>query len=261
MSSEPVVSAKNIGKSYQLYSRYDDRLKQVLFGRWKTFYKEFWAVKDVSFDVGKGECVGFIGRNGAGKTTLLQIVCGITEPTVGSITVRGRVAPVLALGAGFDLDLTGRENVMMVAAILGLSRKSVLSKMDQIQDFAQIGDYFDQPSKHYSSGMIARVALAVCIHSDPDVLIVDEALSVGDGAFQEQTRSFIENFVKTRTCILVSHDIGHIEKFCHRVVWVENGVVRMVGTPKEVLGVYSEELYGTPKAGKRFEFGEAEARE
>ena len=182
MSSELVISCDNVGKAYQLYLRRNDQLKQTIFGHWKQFYHHHWVLKDVSFKVHRGETVGIIGRNGAGKTTLLQIICGITLPTMGS-QVAGRVAPILALGAGFDHELTGRENALIGGAILGIKRSIIEARLNDVAAFADIGEFFYQPLKMYSTGMAARLAFAVCAHADADILIVDEALSVGDAAF------------------------------------------------------------------------------
>ncbi len=193
---------------------------------------------DVTFSVGKGERVGLIGRNGAGKTTLLQILCGITRPTKGEFSVEGRIAPILALGSGFDGLLTGRENARIGSAILGLSRREVDACIEDIAAFAEIGDSFEQPMRTYSSGMIARVAFAICAHAKADILIVDEALSVGDEVFQRKCEAFITQFAKTGTILMVSHDLEFLRNLCDRVIWLENGVVRQEGEPAEIIGAY-----------------------
>src|ERR1700731_4748862 len=182
MSFDLVISCDRVGKAFQLYMRRNDQLKQAIFGHWKQFYHQHWVLRDVSFKVRRGETIGIIGRNGAGKTTLLQIICGITLPTLGSVQVRGRVAPILALGAGFDHELTGRENALIGGAILGMRRSVVKARLDDI------------------------AAFAVCAHADADILIVDEALSVGDAAFAAKCDRYIKDFAKHGTILVVSHD-------------------------------------------------------
>ncbi len=238
MSSELSIRCAGIGKAFQLYAHQNDQLKQVLFGLWKKFYKEKWVLDNVSFTVARGERVGIIGRNGAGKTTLLQIICGITMPTKGKFEVDGRIAPILALGSGFDGLLTGRENARIGAAILGLSRKEVDARIESIAAFADVGPFFEQPMRTYSMGMIARVAFAICAHADADVLIVDEALSVGDEVFQRKCEKYIQDFSRTGTILMVSHDLGFLENLCDRVLWLENGVVREIGEPKRIIADY-----------------------
>jgi lipopolysaccharide transport system ATP-binding protein len=242
MSSDVVINCQGLGKAFQLYLHRNDQLKQVLFGRWKKFYHPHWVLRDVSFEVRRGECCGIIGRNGAGKTTLLQLICGISQSTHGNIDVTGRIAPILALGAGFDLELTGRENAMIGGAILGLKRAEVAARMDSIADFADIGEFFDQPMKMYSSGMSARLAFAVCAHASADILIVDEALSVGDQAFQTKCDAFIKNFAANGTIVVVSHDLTTLEMLCDKLLWIENGKVREFGAPAQILPAYRRTL-------------------
>ncbi|MEK4035084.1 ABC transporter ATP-binding protein [Methylocystis sp. IM3] len=245
MSSEPSIRCTGIGKAFQLYAHQNDQLKQVLFGLWKKFYREKWVLHDVNFTVAKGERVGIVGRNGAGKTTLLQILCGITMPTKGEFEVKGRIAPILALGSGFDGLLTGRENARIGAAILGLSRKEVDARIEAIAAFADIGTFFEQPMRTYSMGMIARVAFAICAHADADVLIVDEALSVGDEIFQRKCEKFIESFSRTGTILMVSHDLSFLENLCDRVLWLEDGVVREIGEPARIIADYRAAMLET----------------
>jgi lipopolysaccharide transport system ATP-binding protein len=238
MSSELIVNCEGVGKAFQLYMHRNDQLKQTLFSHWGPFYKEHWVLRDINFQVAKGECVGIIGRNGAGKTTLLQILCGITTQTCGTVALNGRIAPILALGAGFDTELSGRENVMIGGAILGLKRKAVLSRMDSIEAFADIGDFFNQALKMYSSGMSARLAFAICAHADADILIVDEALSVGDAEFGAKCDAYIKNFAKQGTILVVSHDLVTLESLCDRLVWIEGGLVKKIGAPSEIIPEY-----------------------
>jgi lipopolysaccharide transport system ATP-binding protein len=247
MSSDLVISCDRVGKAFQLYMRRNDQLKQAIFGHWKQFYHQHWVLRDISFKVRRGETIGIVGRNGAGKTTLLQIICGITLPTLGSVEVHGRVAPILALGAGFDHELTGRENALIGGAILGQRRAAVEARLPEIAAFAGIGDFFHQPLKLYSSGMAARLAFAVCAHADADILIVDEALSVGDAAFAAKCDAFIEDFANHGTILLVSHDLETLQTICDRVIWIEDGVVRSMGAPKDVIARYREAIDGTPE--------------
>jgi lipopolysaccharide transport system ATP-binding protein len=242
MSSELIIRCSGVGKAFQLYLHQNDQLKQILFGLWRKFYKEKWVLRDVTFDVGRGEKIGIVGRNGAGKTTLLQILCGITRPTTGSVEVNGRIAPILALGSGFDGLLTGRENARIGGAILGLKRREIDERMDSIAAFADIGSAFEQPMRTYSTGMVARVAFAICAHADADILIVDEALSVGDEVFQKKCENYILNFAKTGTLLMVSHDLNFLSSLCDRVIWLEDGVVRESGRPSTVVAKYREAM-------------------
>lgn len=238
MSSDPVIEARGLGKAYPIYRRPEDRLKQLLFGRRRRFYEEFWAVRDVNLSVGRGETVGIIGRNGSGKSTLLQMICGTLKPSAGEVRVRGRVAAMLELGSGFNPEFTGRENVRMGASILGLSREEIEARFDAICAFADIGPFLDQPLKHYSSGMQARLAFAVCANVDADVLIVDEVLSVGDAAFQQKCMRFLNRFRLRGTMMFVSHDSGAIVKLCDRALWLDQGNVRGLGPAKEMSRLY-----------------------
>jgi lipopolysaccharide transport system ATP-binding protein len=248
MSSEVVISCEHVGKAFQLYLRRNDQLKQALFGHWKQFYHPHWVLRDISFKIRRGEKIGIVGRNGAGKTTLLQIICGITLPTRGKVQVKGQVAPILALGAGFDYELTGRENALIGGAILGMRRPVIESRLSAIAEFAGIGDFFYQPVKLYSSGMAARLAFAVCAHADADILIVDEALSVGDAAFGAKCDAFIRGFARNGTILVVSHALDLLESLCDRVIWIEDGLVQAIGPAKDVLASYREARDGRPVA-------------
>jgi lipopolysaccharide transport system ATP-binding protein len=230
MSSEAIISVHNLGKTYHLYDKPADRLKQAfLWGR-KRLYREFWALQDVSFDVRRGEVLGLIGRNGAGKSTLLQIVSGVLQPTEGSASVNGRTAALLELGSGFNPEFTGRENVYMNGAILGLSRAQIEQRFEQIVDFAQIGDFLDQPVKTYSSGMTMRLAFAIAVHVDADVLVVDEALSVGDVAFQFKCLHRLEGLLERGvTILLVSHDVQLIKAYCSRAAYLKDNRLEFIG--------------------------------
>lgn len=238
--SQAVIQVKNLSKCYQIYDKPRDRLKQALWRGKKRFYKEFWALRDVSFETGKGETIGIIGRNGSGKSTLLQIICGTLMPTDGTVQVNGRVAALLELGAGFNPEFTGRENVYMNAAILGLSREEIDAKYDEIVAFADIGEFIDQPVKTYSSGMFVRLAFAVQACVDPDLLIVDEALAVGDAPFQAKCFARMRQLISGgTTVILVTHDLSAVRAFCNRAIYLKNGVVQKCGPAKDVCDLYT----------------------
>lgn len=242
MSSEAdvVIKARHLAKAYKLYDRPGDWVKQLLSGSSRTYYRSFWALKDITFEVARGESVGIIGRNGCGKSTLLQIVCGMTRPTKGEIWVKGRVAPVLALGATFDLEATGRENVLIGGAVLGLKRPEIIEKFDSIADFAGIGDFMEQPIKLYSTGMRTRLAFAICAHMNAEILIVDEALSVGDIAFQKKCIDWIDNFRRSGTLLFVSHSTQELSRLCNHALWIDNGRVREAGDVGAVTRAYKK---------------------
>ncbi|MDF0606828.1 ABC transporter ATP-binding protein [Neisseriaceae bacterium TC5R-5] len=255
MSSEIAISVENLSKCYQIYEQPRDRLKQFVMPRLqrmarqtpKQYFREFWALKDVSFQVKKGETVGIIGRNGSGKSTLLQMICGTLNPTSGSITTNGRIAALLELGSGFNPEFTGRENVYMNGAVLGLSHEEIDQRFDKIAAFAEIGDFIEQPVKTYSSGMMVRLAFAVAINVDPDILIVDEALSVGDELFQRKCFSRIEAIrANGATILFVSHSGAQIVELCDRAVLMDAGEKLAVGTPKQIVGRYQKLLYAPP---------------
>lgn len=242
-SDGPVIVARDLCKSYRLFETPGDRLKQLLWGQWKQYSREFKALQGVNFEINRGEVVGLIGRNGAGKSTLLQMVCGTLQPTSGQLTVKGRVAALLELGAGFSPDFSGLENVYMNAAILGLSRTEVDAKLDDILAFADIGDFIRQPVKTYSSGMFMRLAFAVATSVEPDILVIDEALSVGDGAFARKSFDRIMA-LKDRgaTILFCSHAMYHVQALCSRAIWMESGKARMIGTAAHVTSAYETAL-------------------
>ncbi|TDI45242.1 MAG: ABC transporter ATP-binding protein [Acidobacteria bacterium] len=256
MSSEELaIQVRNVSKRYEIYASPSDRLKQFLLPRvqrWtgrqaRTYFTEFWALRDVSFEVMKGETVGIIGRNGSGKSTLLQIICGIVAPTAGEVSIQGRVAALLELGSGFNPDFTGRENVHMNAALLGLSRREVDDRFDDIAAFADIGPSLDQPVKTYSSGMFVRLAFAVAINVNPDILIIDEALAVGDELFQRKCYSQIERIRDSgATVVLVTHASQIVTQLCSRVLLLENGARIFMGNAKLAVDNYHRMLFGPP---------------
>lgn len=258
MSSDDVVlRIRHISKSFEIYDKPRHRLQQMLFGRWKTYYQEFRALDDIDFEVKRGECVGIIGPNGAGKSTLLQIVTGTLQPTAGTVERRGRIAALLELGSGFNPEFTGRENVYMNAAILGFTKAETDAKYDDIVAFADIGEFIDRPVKTYSSGMMVRLAFAVNAFVEPDILIVDEALAVGDAFFQQKCMRFIRKFKEEHTILFVSHDTWAVVNLCDRAVLLEGGRMKMAGSPKDVSEQYLKDLYSDSQAveGGRHEPG------
>lgn len=249
------LRVSNLSKCYHIYDRPQDRLKQsfvpqlrALIGRDPgCYYREFWALNDVSFEVAQGETVGIIGRNGSGKSTLLQMICGTLEPTIGTVETKGRIAALLELGAGFNPEFTGRENVYMNATVLGLTQDEINNRFEDIAAFADIGDFIEQPVKHYSSGMYARLAFAVAINVDPSILIVDEALAVGDEPFQRKCFARIEEIKrKGATILFVSHSSSAITALCDRAILLHNGNMIYTGVPKVAVGWY-QKLMNAPE--------------
>ena len=243
MSSEIAIQIDNLSKCYHIYEKPRDRLFQMLtFGR-KKFFREFWALNNVTFQVEKGETVGIIGKNGSGKSTLLQMICGTINPTSGSVLVNGRVAALLELGAGFNPEFTGKENVFLSASLYGLSKEEIEGCFNKITDFADIGDFIDQPLKTYSSGMFVRLAFAVIAHVNADILVVDEALSVGDAYFVQKCMRYLREFMKNGTLLFCSHDISAIVNLCSSAILLKNGHMEMMGKPKVIAECYLAALY------------------
>lgn len=237
--SPVAISVNELSKTYKIYKTPQDRLKQILWPGKNEFFTPYDALKNVSFSINRGETIGVVGRNGSGKSTLLQLIVGTLAPSQGNIEVNGKIAALLELGAGFNQEYTGRENVFLNAALLGMSDSEIASKYDLIQRFANIGDFIDQPVKTYSSGMYVRLAFAVAIHSDPDILIVDEALSVGDEAFQRKCFAKIESIQeKGATIIFVSHSAGQILQLCSKAILLDGGEKICEGSPKFVVNNY-----------------------
>ncbi len=243
MSSEIAIEIKDVSKCYEIYDKPHQRLLQMIRPGKRKYYREFWAVKDISLTINKGDTVGIIGRNGSGKSTLLQLICQTLKPTTGTITTHGRVAALLELGSGFNPEFTGRENVFLNASLLGLTSKEIHQRFDQIVTFADIGDFVNQPVKTYSSGMMLRLAFAVIAHVDADILIIDEALSVGDAFFSQKCMRFLRDFIKKGTVLFVSHDTSSVKSLCNHAVWLEKGQMQREGTPKEVTELYLEAFY------------------
>ncbi len=250
--SEKSIIVDNISKIYRLYDNPAGRLKEALWRGKKIYHKKFWALKNISFDVEKGETVGVIGRNGSGKSTLLQLIAGIMPPSSGNIEVNGKVSALLELGSGFDPEYSGRENVYMSGAILGFSREEIDERFDAITEFADIGDFIDQPAKLYSSGMFVRLAFATAINVDPDILLVDEALAVGDTVFQHRCMSKIRDIKeKGKTIFFVSHDIGAVQKLCSRAILLENGEIVCMDKPEKVAEEYFRIVWNVAKNDKQ----------
>lgn len=249
---EPAISVQGLSKVFRLYDRPRQRIQQLLFGgRTRKYYREFHALSDISLTVAKGQAVGIIGENGSGKSTLLQLICGTLHPTAGTIHLSGRVAALLELGAGFNPDFSGRENVSMNASLLGLSPAEIEARMDDILAFADIGDFIDNPVKTYSSGMFVRLAFAVIAHVDADILVIDEALAVGDAAFGQKCMRFLRRFQKTGTVLFVSHDTAAVTALCDRAIWLNHGTVVAEGDAKTVCERYYGHLFGAVGANGR----------
>lgn len=233
------IRVDHLSKKYRRYGSVADAFKEVFHPFRKKYHDEFWALKDVSFEVKKGESVGIIGRNGSGKSTLLQILCGVMQPTEGEVTVKGRVSALLELGAGFHPQFSGRENVYLNGAIMGLTKEEIDARFDDIVDFADIGDFIDQPVKTYSSGMFVRLAFAAAINVNPDILVVDEALAVGDMFFQAKCMDRIKKMVDGGvTLFFVSHDSGAIKSVCSKTLLLDKGKMVDFGTPDRVVEKY-----------------------
>jgi lipopolysaccharide transport system ATP-binding protein len=238
-TTQYAIEVNGLSKCYQIYNKPSDRLKQMLVLGRKQYYKEFWALKDVSFKIKKGETVGIIGRNGAGKSTLLQMLCGTLHPSSGEIQTNGRLAALLELGAGFNPEFTGRENVYLSAALHGLSDADILERFDNIAAFADIGDFIDQAVRSYSTGMFVRLAFAVQVHLDPDVFVIDEALAVGDQRFVQKCYRKLEELKNRGTSLLfVSHDTTAIKMLSDRAIWIHDGKLREIGDASRVVDAY-----------------------
>ena len=243
--SDVVIKFENVGmhfrKSTQKISSFKEYFIKKIKGQ--VVYEEFIALNNINFEIEKGEVVGFVGLNGAGKSTLLKVVSGVQKPTVGKILVKGKVSPLLELGAGFDNDLTGKENIYFNGLILGYNRDFIKGKVDEIIDFAEIRDFVDTPIKNYSSGMKARLGFSIATVSIPEILIVDEVLSVGDGRFRKKSEEKMIELIKSdATVLFVSHSLAQIRRLCTKVIWLEKGQVKMIGNTKEVCDAYEAYL-------------------
>ncbi len=246
MNTDVAISVRNVSKKFRLFSSPQKRLLEALHPFRKKYHQEFWALKDVSFNVRRGEIIGIMGRNGTGKSTLLQIICSVMQATKGDVLVNGRISALLELGAGFNPEFTGRDNVILNGAIMGFSRKEMLRKLPEIEAFADIGKFFYHPVKTYSSGMFVRVAFAAAIHIDPEILIVDEALSVGDAKFQHRCFQRIRDFMEQgKSILVVSHNTDTLLRICHRGVVLDEGRLRHEGSISSAVDCYAELLYGS----------------
>lgn len=255
-NGDVAIRVSGVSKCYPIYHKPQDRLKQSIyphlqrvFGRpVKRYAHEFWALREISFEVQKGDTVGVIGRNGSGKSTLLQLICGTLAPTSGMVGTNGRVAGLLELGAGFNPEFSGRENVYMNGAILGLSKKEIDDRFNDIVSFAEIGAFIEQPVKVYSSGMYVRLAFAIIAYVEADILLIDEALAVGDAVFTQKCMRYIRDFQQRGTLLFVSHDMASVQNLCKTVIWLNNGTAKMIGASKEVTQAYLhctlQETYG-----------------
>jgi homopolymeric O-antigen transport system ATP-binding protein len=263
----PVIHGENLSKRYRRGLEVDTGLRHTLEAflhsplAWVSRKRDeiFWALKDVSLDVHEGEVLGLIGRNGAGKTTLLKILSRITRPTEGWAEIHGRVGSLLEVGTGFHPELTGRENTFLSGAILGMSKAEIARKFDEIVAFAELEKFIDTPVKHYSSGMYVRLAFAVAAHLEPEILLVDEVLAVGDIKFQRKCLGRMGDVARAgRTVVLVSHQLNQIRRLCHRVLWVDGGAVRQAGATSDVVGAYEAEMSDSGLAGDRVSHGRAQ---
>ena len=239
------INVKNVSKLfYKQNQRTFKEFLPALFGGRPTI-ESFWALRDVSFEVKKGETIGIIGPNGSGKSTLLKLIAGVSQPSQGKIEVNGKIAPLIELGAGFHPELTGRENVYLNGVILGLSKKKITSKFDEIINFAELWDFIDQPIKHYSSGMYLRLAFAVAVHTDPEILLIDEILAVGDEGFQQKCFARLREFQdQGKTIVIVSHDLTSIQQFSQRAFYIKSGNIAASGKPEEVINSYLNQTEG-----------------
>lgn len=236
-----MIEVNNVSMRFNMAKEKHESLKEYFLAavQGKLQFEEFYALRDVSLKVEKGEFYGLIGLNGSGKSTLLKVIAGVYKPSMGSVTVNGSIAPLIELGAGFDMDLTARENIYLNGTVLGLTPKYIDSKFDEIVEFSELRDFLDVPLKNYSSGMVSRIAFSIATITKPDILIADEILSVGDFMFQEKCEKRMEELMSGgTTVILVSHSIDQIERMCDRVTWLEKGRVRMTGTTAEVCAAY-----------------------
>lgn len=237
-----MISVDNVSMEFRLTKDRITNIKEFIVNALKggLKYEEFWALNNVSFNINKGEVVGIIGRNGSGKSTLLKIISGILKPTKGCVKCDGNIVPMLELGSGFDYDLTGRENIFLNGAILGYSKEFLKSKLDEIIEFSELGRFIEEPIRNYSSGMMMRLAFSIATVVNPEILIVDEILAVGDEAFQEKSRARMMELMSGGTTVLVvSHNLKQIREMCNKVVWLDHGEIRAIGETQEICDIYN----------------------
>ena len=244
MTNDTIIKVEGLSKKYRRYGSVAEGLKEVLHPFRKKYHKEFWALRDVSFELKRGESLGIVGRNGSGKSTLLQILCGVMQPTGGSVQVGGKIAALLELGAGFHPEFSGRENIFLQGALMGLTKEDIEERFDDIAAFADIGDFMEEPVRTYSSGMYVRLAFSAAINVDPDILMVDEALSVGDMRFRQKCYRRIDEFRdKGKSIILITHDMSAVQDFCTKAAWLKDGVIAEIGNPADVVKSYSSYMH------------------
>jgi lipopolysaccharide transport system ATP-binding protein len=252
---EPAIVFENVSKYYLLYHQIVGGVKGFLFHMPRVLTEvrnsKLWVLKDLSFEIYRGETFGIIGRNGVGKSTLLQLMASVIKCSSGNITVKGTIAPLLGLGAGFHPDLTGKENIIVNGMILGMTKREILGKLGAIMEFAELGEFIDQPLRIYSSGMLARLGFSVVIHTEPDILLVDEILAVGDQEFRQKCKAKINDFrEKGGTIVIVSHDMGTIQSICDRAMWIEKHQVYEIGEANTTVSNYIAAMQGAPKTAK-----------
>ena len=240
-SNPTTIVAKNLGKAFAIHSKKREQLQEI-FGQKRRQSNQFWALKNISFELKKGEAIGVIGKNGSGKSTLLQLICGTLTATEGGVTTNGRIAALLELGSGFNPEFTGRENVYLNATLLGLKKREIENNLDNILGFADIGSFIDQPIRTYSSGMIVRLAFAVIAHVNADILIVDEALAVGDAYFTQKCMRFIQRIREEKSLMFVSHDANAVLSLCDKAILLDKGKMAKFARPKEVMEEYTKGL-------------------
>ncbi len=243
MSSDVAIEVSNISKSYSTYTSSVQHVFSLLFGTTKKVADSFNALSDISFSVHKGETLGIVGSNGAGKSTLLQVICGTLYPTSGEVSVNGKLAALLELGAGFNPEFTGRENVYLSAAVYGLTHEQIDARLNEILSFAEIGEFIDKPVKTYSSGMFVRLAFAIIAHVDAEILVIDEALAVGDVYFTQKCMRFLKAFAEKGTLLFVSHDTTSVVNLCDRAIWLKNGQLQKIGNARDVSEAYLSSVY------------------
>ena len=242
MENQDIITVEHVSMRFSLASEKVDSFKEYFIKTLKRqlSYDEFWALSDVSFEIQRGDALGLIGLNGSGKSTMLKVIAGVLKPTKGSVLVRGEVAPLIELGAGFDMDLTASENIFLNGALLGHSHEEMEKYYDDIVRFSELKDFMNVPVKNFSSGMVSRLAFAIATIGTPEILIVDEVLSVGDFHFQEKCQTRIKNMLESGTTLLfVSHSIEQVKKLCNKIVWLEHGHVKMFGDAKGIADIYS----------------------
>lgn len=241
---DTIISVDNVSMMFNKSTEKVDNIKEYLIKMLKgqLMFEEFWALRDISFNIKKGEAVGIIGLNGSGKSTLLKIIAKVLKPAKGHVEIKGNVAPLIELGAGFDMDLTARENIFLNGAVLGENRHSMCDKFENIMEFSELWDFVDTPLKNYSSGMVARLGFSIATSTTPDILIVDEVLGVGDYKFQQKCQERMQKIIESGTTILfVSHNIDQVKSLCNRVIWLEKGSLKMDGLSEEVCPLYIQE--------------------